>query len=219
MNPLIRVNLECGTDQNLSAGREPCQNGWYDWVGRRWCIGENVLDIGAGMCEGMKILENLGAQSVFGQDIDNRLKQINPNIIIKDVSQIESKSFDVITCFDVIEHVIEDEIFFKELTRIARKRICITTPNFSRSKAQNHCHCREYTIPQFVNSFFPDELWVASPDGKIHHNLLLLKIKDGYTDITRKETIYKRIPDDLNFCHSTVDGQEWPHMCGIFNIY
>ena len=36
-------------------------------------------------------------------------------------------------------------------------------------------------------------------------------------DCTRDNVIYDmKVPDDLTFNHSTVDGQEWAHMCGVF---
>lgn len=220
MNPLVRINIPCGTDQNISVGREPCQGGWYEWAGSKFCVNKTVLDVGAGMCDGMKILEKTGAKLVYGQDIDSRLKHLTPNLIIGDLLDISEKSYDIVTCFDVIEHVIEDKIFFKMMARIAKELIIITTPNFSRSKAQNLCHCREYTIPQFVNYFSPNELWVASPDGKIHHTLLLKKNELNYIDVTRNNYIYlnNTIPLDTSFAHSSVDKQEWPHMCGIFNL-
>jgi len=134
--------------------------------------------------------------------------------------EIEDKEVDVVTCFDVIEHVIEDNHFVKHLRRIAREKIIITTPNFTRSQARNHFHCREYTIPQFANWFKPDDLWSASPDGRVHHHLILKKAGDIYVDITRKDTVYPvgEIPEDTSFCHSTIDGNEWPHICGIFYL-
>lgn len=223
--PNIRQNLECGFDiNNIASGREPCQMGWYEWIGKNYCIGKTVLDVGAGMCDGMKLLKSLGTKEVHGQDIDTRLNNLDNNLFIQDVDKFKDKSYDIITCFDVVEHVIEDLDFFNHLLRIAKEKIFITTPNFSRSKAQNHCHCREYTIPQFANTFLPNELWSASPDGKIHHTKLLEKINNNYNqyfylDKTRNDKAYDLpIDNDLTFTHSTVDGQEWPHICGIFDI-
>jgi glycosyltransferase involved in cell wall biosynthesis/2-polyprenyl-3-methyl-5-hydroxy-6-metoxy-1,4-benzoquinol methylase len=217
-SPLIRVNNPCGLDENLSVGREPCQGGWYEWVGRTFCKDRTVLDVGAGMCSGLEILKSHGASFVQGQDVDKRLKKLFPDLIVDDISYIDSNSFDVVTSFDAIEHVLDDKDFFRNLLRIAKRNVIITTPNFARSAARNHFHCREYTIPQFVNTFSPDELWVASPDGRHHLTLLLKKEGRVYLDLTRGRAEYEveKVPEDLTFTHSTVDGAEWPHICGLF---
>jgi len=217
MTPFIRKNNECGLDNNISAGREPCQLGWYSWACKNYCQNKTVLDVGAGMCDGIKLMRTLGSKSVYGQDIDNRLCKLDDNLLIKSIFEIDEGSYDVVTCFDVIEHVIEDLDFFNYLKRIAKEILIITTPNFTRSKALNHYHCREYTLPQFTNIFLPDELWTASPDGSIHNTLLLKKTTEGYIDMTRSNTIYiPLLNENLNFTHSTVDGHEWPHICGLF---
>lgn len=227
MTKYVRINTDCGNNNNVINGRAPCQLGWYNWCGKKYCVGKTVLDVGCGMCDGMDILKKCGASEVTGQDVDIQLKTINKDLLIMDVKNIADKSYDIITCFDVIEHVLDDTVFFNNLIRIAKELVIITTPNFTRSAAANVYHCREYTIPQFVNIFKPDELWTASPDGKIHNTLLLkkqLKSIDSdnniyYNDNTRNDIIYT-VPLDYNlsFTHSTVDGKEWPHICGIFNI-
>lgn len=216
-SPPIRKNLECGFDpNNISSGREPCQMGWYSFIATKYCQNASVIDIGAGMCDGIKLMRTLGPSSVTGQDIDNKLKHLDDQLIIDDVANIPDKSYDYVTNFDVIEHVINDLEFFNNLTRIARKGVFITTPNYSRSKAQNHCHCREYTIPEFVNYFRPNELWVAAPDGHTHHTLILKRDDFIYTDLTRPTIFYNKLPLDTSFAHSTVDGNEWAHMLGLF---
>lgn len=225
--PAIRENLECGFDpNNVSSGREPCQMGWYEFVCDKILSSTNnqscsVLDVGCGMFEGVKLMQKLMPDlKIFGQDIDSRLSYLDSNMIIGDISSIPDKSFDFITCFDVIEHVRDDLLFFEEMKRICKNYLFITTPNFTRSRAQNYCHCREYTIPQFVNHFSPDELWVASPDGFLNRKKILQKVDSFYyLDLTRSSIIYERIIDqDISFTHSTVDGHEWPHYMGIFKI-
>ena len=53
---------------------------------------------------------------------------------------------------------------------------------------------------------------------------LLIKIENNYGDSfyldrTRGDILYHSpIKEDLTFVHSTVDGQEWPHILGVFNI-
>jgi SAM-dependent methyltransferase len=226
--PSIRKNLGCGFDpNNLASGREPCQMGWYDMVSTmiQQIVGEdnsekNILDVGCGMCNGIKKMREKMPNNykVYGQDIDYRLSNLDENFLSKDVSQFDDKSFDFITCFDVIEHEENDLEFFNHLQRICKNYIFITTPNYTRSKAQNYCHCREYTIPQFFNHFSPDEMWVGTPDGAYCRTKILQKISDTKTlDLTRINTFYEgKLNEETSFAHFTNDGHEWPHYLGIF---
>lgn len=172
------------------------------------------------MCEGIKILANYtGAGFVTGFDIDPELLKINPNILIKkSLSDFSAGSYDVVVCCDVIEHVVDDVALFNDLLRIARKKVYITTPNYVRSKARNRCHCREYTIAQFCNTFRPDELMVASPDGRLHMTKLLVRVGDFYQEEFNgvgDNPLLIPIPENYRF-NRTVDGEEWPHYCGVF---
>ena len=226
--PNIRHPVECGRDDDISWYRESAHDGWYKFVGID-CKDKKVLDVGAGLCEGMKILEGFGA-NVDGFEVDPRLGHLHPNLIIGDsLDMFESKSYDIITCVDVIEHVVEDRVFMEHMKRIARELVFVTTPNYTRSKAGNHAHCREYTIAQFANHFQPSAVWSASPDGNVHHTLLLSRI-DGWmidyspTGVQNKfdadiMPAYRlgMIPLTVRF-NNTVDGEEWAHICGYFDM-
>lgn len=224
--PKIRNNLICGFDpNNLSSGREPCQMGWYDLI-CDFISNENksqsnikIIDVGCGMMDGVKLMrDKLKGCEISGQDIDDRLSVLDSGFIKDDIKNIPDGSYDYVTCLDVIEHVEYDLEFFNNLKRICKNKLFITTPNYTRSKAQNTCHCREYTIPQFINFFKPNELWVASPDGVLNRTKLLEKtLKDEYYDISR-DNIILNLPlnSNISFVHSTVDGLEWAHYLGIF---
>lgn len=166
--PAIRENQDCGTDDNILSGREPIQLGWYEWA-KSYYQDMNVLDIGCGSGLGIGIMKSNGAASVTGQDIDSRLLSLNDRLLICNVFEIEDKSFDVVTCFDVIEHVTNDIDFFEKIRKIAKKTLIITTPNYLVSEARNRHHCREYTPAQFYSYFNPTELWGGSSDGKREH--------------------------------------------------
>ena len=118
---------------------------------------------------------------------------------------IENKSYDIVTCFDVIEHVVQDKPFFNKLLDVACEAVFITTPNFSRSSAVNIAHCREYSIGQFIQTFEPDELYVASPDGWF--NMTKLFGCDRQLSNYGIDKLYNQ---------KSVDGLEWPYMCGVF---
>ena len=224
--PLVRLPVQCGTDKNIAAGREPAQMGWYEWAARR-CVGKTVLDVGAGTCAGLQML-NTVAERACGTETDPRLQgQHTRLMIISDLSEIHTGSFDVVVAMDVIEHVVHDLTFLGHLLRIAKEEVIVTTPNSHRSQCQNHAHCREYTIPQFANVFTPDELWTGSPDGHVHITRLLRAEGDHYhydgeqgpdnaaSDLHIPQIPIGKIPFDMRF-NKTVDGEEWPHITAVF---
>lgn len=225
--PAIRHPVECGRDDDISWYRESAHDGWYEFIAKD-CVGKKVLDVGAGMCEGMRILEG-SAALVHGFEVDPRLSHLHPNLVIGDsLEMFEDNSYDVLTCVDVLEHVVEDKKFMSQMRRIARELIFVTTPNYTRSKAGNHAHCREYTIAQFANHFLPRAVWSASPNGKVHHTLLLTRVGDWMIDHSPTGVENKfdadimaayrvgKVPLTTRF-NNTVDGEEWAHICGYIN--
>lgn len=229
--PSLRDPQPCGRNDYPSSGREPGQMGWYHWVYLQSPPDTSVLDVGAGMGVGLAYLCYLGIDSSRGFEADARLKHL-PGIDIGEspLALYGEKSWDVITCFDVIEHVLEDLDLFNELIKVARERVYISTPNFSRSQAANHHHCREYTISEFVNIFQPKELWVASPDGWYNRTLLLHKVSPGWPSLppqpgdtklyrcpaTQEQWKVGEVPLDHIWNEGSPDKQEWAHYCGVF---
>lgn len=146
----MRSVKECG-DESVSAGRGPGQLQWY-----RFAAGlvedKTVLDAGCGLGKGMEILRQK-AISVHGQDLDQRLQ--GPDIYIGPLDQIPSKSYDVVTSFDVIEHVEDDAGFIRQLARIARRGLFLTTPNWTTGRCRWPYHIREYTPQQWLAMLTP----------------------------------------------------------------
>ncbi|MFX0194526.1 MAG: glycosyltransferase family 29 protein [Candidatus Hodarchaeota archaeon] len=223
--PLIRQPVPCGTDENIKWARQPVHEGWYKWFAEM-SNDKIILDVGAGICEGMKVLEENGAREAFGFEVDSRL--FNDKLMIwNSLKPYPTNSVDVVTCVDVIEHCVNDRELLNEMKRIAREKIFITTPNYTRSKCHNLAHCREYTIAQFMNFFKPDEVWSASPDGKVHRTKLMHRVGDTILDyspqgpmnkLDKLPVLYnKEVPVTKRFNH-TVDGKEWGHICGIFEV-
>lgn len=196
--------------------------GWYRCVSNSLLVASSmqhptIADIGAGMGAGVDLLRQDGFDA-RGFDIDPRLDGINAFVSTCPIESIESKSFDVVTCMDVIEHVVHDMDFLRHLRRIARHRVYISTPNFTRSRAVNVHHARELTIPQFLRHYCPDILHVGSPDGWHNTTCLIHRVSTGWRidHGPRRDTVIPRddLSDDLSFADSSVDGQEWPHMLG-----
>lgn len=140
-------------------GREDCQDGWQNMIGHRF-NDVSILDVGAGLGLSRR---RLGNNSITLQDIGIDL----PVDTVLPVGQIESNSFDVVTAFDVIEHVVDDIEFLSQLCRISRHAVFITTPNLLISRAGNGCHCREYSPIEFLKLFesLRTDFWVGDGRG------------------------------------------------------
>lgn len=141
---LIRAVREVG-DTDVSAGRAATQLGWYEFAAQFVC-GKTVLDVGCGLGAGLEILHR-SARSVEGQDLDERLAT-RREIRIGPIENIPDDSFDVVVAIEVIEHVQNDQEFVKQLARLAREAIFLTTPNWTITRCQWPYHVREYTPRQ-----------------------------------------------------------------------
>lgn len=131
------------TTRGGSPGRGDHQAGWHQLIGSLFA-GMTILDVGAGMGQSR---ERLAGRS-------NAVTLQDPAPVPVDlhdpISQLPGASFDLVTCFDVIEHVAEDIEFLFHLERIAKRYVFLTTPNFNVSRAHNECHAREYDPPEFM---------------------------------------------------------------------
>jgi len=127
--------------------KEPdrCQGYWYDLVARR-VKGLSVVDVGAGTGYGLPILASGGASRVVGIDP----LPAGPGIEKGLADALPDGSFDVAAAMDVIEHVEDDAMFLKQLLRIARKAVFLSTPNWDRFHCDNRFHFREYTADELT---------------------------------------------------------------------
>ena len=127
--------------QGGSTGRNDCQWGWYDYV-RDTFKGLTLLDVGTGLS---KIKERLPEATITTHEASEQC----PADIHGDLGAVESKSFDVVTCFDVIEHVIDYGLLTMNMARIARRYVFVTTPGGE---------CTENVSPFHFHEFHPWEL-------------------------------------------------------------
>lgn len=132
-------------DESVDAGRGPGQLAWYRFAAQ-FTRGKSVLDAGCGLGLGTDILGQTAAR-VEGQDIDPRLAR--DGIQIGGLQTVPSKSFDLVVSIDVVEHVEDDTDFVRQLGRIARQAVFITTPNWTITRCTWPYHLREYTPREF----------------------------------------------------------------------
>lgn len=140
------VARTCG-DESPEAGRKPTQQEWYQYA-LRFVESRSVLDAGCGLGHGLDILRTRAARAE-GQDLDTRLSREDVRIV--ELRDIPSKSYDVVTSIDVIEHVENPLDFVAHLARIAREGMFLTTPNWTASRCEWPYHLREYTPREFFN--------------------------------------------------------------------
>ena len=132
-------------------------------------IDENakILDVGFGLGYGLNIL-SIKSNDVNGVDVDGKVldyctKTIvgkNPRLKILKIFDgynlpFSDETFDVVTCIDVIEHVEDYNRLIKEMLRVSRKGVFLSTPNRrpeytnKDGSPKNYWHLREWSYDEF----------------------------------------------------------------------
>jgi len=120
----------------------------------------NVLEIGCGAGRGMQLLAG-HCTNYTGIDKNEKLlalhKQTYPDFdfIVKSIppmSFLKDNTYDFVISFQVIEHIEDDTLFLKEISRVLKPggKAIITTPNRSMSLTRNPWHVREYLAHELV---------------------------------------------------------------------
>lgn len=131
--------------------------------------GKKVLDIACGVGYGSKLLAQMGSQSVIGVDIEKDVityakkeSQIkNTSFKVGNITKYHQGKYDVIVCFETIEHVKNDKKAIKNLYNLLNSGglLIISSPNriitsleanTIYDKPANKYHVREYTINELV---------------------------------------------------------------------
>ncbi len=101
------------------------------------CAGGTVIDVGCGLGLGTQILTRSGAR-VVATDIEGTALHYARETYPVDAGYVQgsathlpfaSRSFDFVTCVDVIEHIPDYGRALEEMKRVARRGVLISTPN------------------------------------------------------------------------------------------
>jgi SAM-dependent methyltransferase len=123
--------------------------------------GRSVLDAGCGTGYGITALAHAGARRLVGVDISKeaveRASESNADLDVEirrdDIEALPfaDREFDVVVCFEVIEHVEEPEAVLDELARVLAHDgiLCISTPNRRVYPPGNPYHLHEYEPQEF----------------------------------------------------------------------
>jgi 2-polyprenyl-3-methyl-5-hydroxy-6-metoxy-1,4-benzoquinol methylase len=142
-------------------------------LGARLCVGKQVLDAGCGVGWGTLLLLESGAAGASGIDIDleavedARTRVPNADIRQGDLATLPwpDESFDLVVCFEALEHVQQQERVLDELVRVLRPSgiLMVSSPNPRVYPAGNPFHVHELT---------PEELQ-AAVQSRLPHVILL----------------------------------------------
>ena len=126
----------------------------YEWAAT-YATGKRVLDAGCGVGYGTALLARSGALEATGVDVAEPIitaagtehQLTNAKFTVGDVTSLDfpDDSFDLIVCFEVIEHVEAQEKVFDELTRLLAPEgvLLISSPNPESYPSGNPHHIRE----------------------------------------------------------------------------
>jgi ubiquinone/menaquinone biosynthesis C-methylase UbiE len=155
-----RLSPERATPEEMS-GRlmESEHRGRYLWAAQL-AGGGSVLDAGCGTGYGTEILSAAGAASAVGVDVaEEAVSYARANFgeacefVQADLMALPfaDDSFDLVACFEVIEHVEDQPAVIRELRRVLRPDgvLAISSPNRGKYPPGNPFHTHEYV---------PDEL-------------------------------------------------------------
>lgn len=175
----------------------------YEFARRR-SVGKRVLDVGSGEGYGTAYLAEKAAE-VVGLDMHagavakSREKYSASNIrfvvgkMEMPPQELVDEKFDMVCCFQTIEHVSNQDLFLEQLKQYAKPgaEVIITTPNKGRFPGFNPYHVRELTPQELVelmrSHFSWSEVWGVFGDEKV---LKYRNSKQRISDAILKIDIY-----------------------------
>ena len=145
----------------------------YSWAAT-WAPGRRALDAGCGVGYGATLLADAGAAEVAAVDVAAAVVEAarervgdSVDVEVADVRELPfpDNAFDLVVCFEVIEHISEQDRALDELVRVLAPGgvLLVSSPNRERYPAGNPHHVREY---------LPSELEAAIAARLAHVRLL-----------------------------------------------
>ncbi len=139
------------------------------WWAARLAPGRRVLDAGCGTAYGARMLAEAGAEHVTGIDRAAGVLEAarpsvpaNVDLLAGDLRELpfEDRSFDLVVCFEVIEHLERPDDALRELARVlaADGVLLVSSPNREVYEPGNPHHLHEYTPAELrgaLERYFP----------------------------------------------------------------
>lgn len=133
-------------------------------LAREYVEGKNVLDIACGEGYGTNLLSQK-AKMICGVDISNetithakeKYQKYNIEFKLGSAAKIpyDNNTFDVVTSFETIEHLVEQEEMFSEIKRVLKKDgiLIMSSPEkniYSQRDPNNKFHLKELTLDELL---------------------------------------------------------------------
>ncbi len=162
MSPLLRERLDLSVErENAGVVREHMAR--YDFAAS-FVAGKRVLDVGCGTGYGPMMLRKSGATGVVAVDISreaieraySRYGGDGVVFVVGDAQDLPLlERFDVIVCFEAIEHITHPEKLLSRVTEILKPggKFVVSTPERQKgtlgTKPDNPFHVREWNATEF----------------------------------------------------------------------
>lgn len=133
----------------------------YD-VARQRAHGKTVLDVGSGEGYGVAYLGErakkvVGLDAHAGAVAEALRKYVAPNVefvvgtLDNPPPEVQEKHFDIVCCFQTIEHVADQDMFLKQLKQQAASEVLVSTPNAGRFPSFNPYHLKELIAAELIS--------------------------------------------------------------------
>ena len=130
----------------------------------------SLLDVGTGRGETLAIADRLGFSPIHGTEVVAEL--LGDKVVYGEAHALPfgSRSFDVVTCFDVLEHLVPEdtESALEELRRVSRRTVIVSAADYSDTwnGVELHVNRRPYPIwRQLVEQYLgkpSSETWTGT---------------------------------------------------------
>ena len=136
-----------------------------------------LLDVGCYTGYWLRNLKEMGYQNLSGCDLQRTMmpdigKGLGLDMRFCSAETLEEEwddnTFDCITLFDVLEHVLDLDLVLKQIHKVAKKGalIIIHLPSITKNyKDESHEHVRMFTLPQIERTFPEAVIWSCKDEN------------------------------------------------------
>lgn len=178
----------------------------YRWAARI-VAGKEVLDVACGVGYGLEIYAAAGAKAVTGADVDVEAVATarerygkNAEVVEGDLRELPfaDERFDVVTCFETIEHIEGAERAFAELRRVLRPAgvLVVSSPNPEVYRGGNEHHVHEFRPEELAEAVGQHFAKVTSYEQRAWLGSSIAAAGAAGTDSTSAELVHVAAGED-----------------------